>query len=302
MLDVASHIKKGELEMTKTKYGLLRDARVYLSGPMDFVASRAVEKKTGWRNRLGQFLREMGVTVFDPWNKPEVRGMHEYGREGEGTTDIRRVWTYKRGPEGAKDRAKIAESFWPALHIDLRMVDTSDFVICYCPTNIYSVGTVHEIILARQQRKPVLFVSPYVSFGALDELRKHLNGDKVGTKLLDKLVSEVPIKENLNASPSLWYMPLIGGEHFFDGFGFKEYRDQFKWSKEIQLDLNERMHPPQNPLLPFLAKLNRKLPVKWDRRSEKFGPNDDWILWDLHKENSGAVVNEAKLWQKRKAD
>jgi hypothetical protein len=39
------------------KQGLLHDARVYLSGPMDFVASRAVEKATGWRNRVGEFLR-----------------------------------------------------------------------------------------------------------------------------------------------------------------------------------------------------------------------------------------------------
>src|SRR5688572_12433666 len=34
---------------------LLRDARVYLSGPMDFVASRAAEQKLGWRNRVGDF-------------------------------------------------------------------------------------------------------------------------------------------------------------------------------------------------------------------------------------------------------
>ncbi len=76
---------------------LLRDARVYLSGPMDFVASREVEKATGWRNRVGQFLRELGVTVFDPWEKPEIRGMHEYGREGQGTTNIRQGWTYEGG-------------------------------------------------------------------------------------------------------------------------------------------------------------------------------------------------------------
>ena len=120
--------------------GLLRDARVYLSGPMDFVASRAAEKATGWRTRIGQFLREMGVVVFDPWEKPEVRAMHEYGREGEGTTDVRVAWTYKGGEEGAAARAHVAEGFWPALHIDLRMVDTSDFIICYCPTNVYSVG------------------------------------------------------------------------------------------------------------------------------------------------------------------
>jgi hypothetical protein len=61
--------------------GLLQGARVYLSGPMDFVASRAAEKHLGWRNRVGEFLQAYGVTVFDPWFKPEVRGMYAYGKE-----------------------------------------------------------------------------------------------------------------------------------------------------------------------------------------------------------------------------
>ena len=47
---------------SKGKGNLLRGARVYLSGPMDFVASRAAEQQSGWRNRVSQFLQEMGVT------------------------------------------------------------------------------------------------------------------------------------------------------------------------------------------------------------------------------------------------
>jgi hypothetical protein len=35
----------------KAHQELLQGARVYLSGPMDFVASRAAEKHSGWRNR-----------------------------------------------------------------------------------------------------------------------------------------------------------------------------------------------------------------------------------------------------------
>ena len=77
---------------------LLEGARVYLSGPMDFVASRAVEKQSGWRNRVSQFLQEMGVTVFDPWFKPDVRGLHEYGREDVKSGErIRKRWTYGGG-------------------------------------------------------------------------------------------------------------------------------------------------------------------------------------------------------------
>lgn len=284
--------------MSTRKNGLLAGARVYLSGPMDFVASRAVEKKTGWRNRIGSVLRGMGVTVFDPWEKPDVRGMYEYGKEGEGTTDSRAAWTFKKGSAGAKQRAEVAEGFWPALHIDLRMVDTSDFIICYCPTNIYSVGTPHEIILARQQRKPVLFVSPYVEFPALAALRDHLKDDAKGAELLRKLEAEVPIKENRNASPSLWYMPLVGGEHFFDGFGFAGHPAAKRWSR-IPLDEQEERHVPAKPLLPFLEELNRKLPRKWDRARQRFGPNDDWLLWDLKQRDGGAAVAGVKSPSRR---
>lgn len=104
---------------------LLRGTRVYLSGPMDFVASRAAETKHGgWRTRVANFLRRMGVVVFDPWNKPQVRGLHEYGREGVETTEIRQAWTFARGPDSARTRARISGKFWETLHIDLPMVDT----------------------------------------------------------------------------------------------------------------------------------------------------------------------------------
>ena len=101
------------------------------------------------------------------------------------------------------------------------MVDTADFVIAYCPTNVYSVGTVHEIAMSRLERKPVLFVSPPVEFPAYEALIKHLANDAEGMRLLNKLKDELPIKTNERGIPSLWYMPLVGGENFFDGFGFQ---------------------------------------------------------------------------------
>jgi len=264
------------------KPNLLRNSRVYLSGPMDFVASREVEKKFGWRNRVSEFLQTFGVTVFDPWFKPEIQGVKEYGREDETTAKVRTQWSFDPSEKGASARASCADHFWPALHMDLRMVDTSDFIVAYVPTNVYSVGTPQEIILCRSERKPVLFVSPPVKFPALDRLRGHLSkkGDSEGSKLLKDLEVQIPIKENPDGSPSLWYMPLIGGEHFFDGFGFAQYRDRFKWQR-VEMDDREDAEPPQKPLLPFLESLDRQLPQKWDRHQKKFGPNDDWLLWKL---------------------
>ena len=270
----------------KKKPALLRGARVYLSGPMDFVASRAAEKKTGWRNRVGEFLESMGVTIFDPWYKPGVRGLYEYGREDEKSVEaIRRRWTYAGGAKGAAARHWCARQFRETQHIDLRMVDTSDFTISYCPTNIYSVGTPHEVITATLQHKPVLFVSPAVEFPTLHQLREHLKNDPKGAALLARLEKEIPIRENPHAAPSLWYLPLVGGENFFDGFGFALYRKRFGWREEIPLDEHERRHKPRRPLLPFLEKLNRRLPKKWDGKLDRFVPDDDWLLWDLRPAN-----------------
>ncbi|HTS18979.1 MAG TPA: hypothetical protein VMP11_15505 [Verrucomicrobiae bacterium] len=249
---------------------------------MDFVASRAAEKKFGWRNRVGEFLEAMGVTVFDPWFKPDVRGLYEYGREDVKSGErIKERWTYEPGAKAAETRSWCAKQFWETLHIDLRMVDTSDFTISYCPTNIYSVGTPHEIIMATLQHKPVLFVSPPINFPTLHELREHLKNDAKGAELLARLEKEIPIRENPRGIPSLWYIPLVGGENFFDGFGFAAYRKKLGWQDEIAVDEHERRHRPRRALLPFLEKLNHELPKKWDRKLRKFVADDDWLLWDF---------------------
>lgn len=270
---------------------LLRSARVYLSGPMDFVADREEERRTGWRTRISIALKKMGVTVFDPWIKPGIRGVQDYGREDEADSVARRKWSFADDAEGAKARADSAAAFWPAMHTDLRMVDTSDFVIALCPTNIYSVGTPHEIILARQQRKPVLFVSPPVNHPKFEALKSHLAAkkDEAGLKLLEGSMAEGPIKSNAEGIPSQWYMPLVGGEHFFDGFGFYLYPDLFAATRS-PLDQAEESRGLKKPLLPFLVKLNNKLPLKWDRHKNDYGPNDDWLLWELRQGAEGAEL------------
>lgn len=267
-------------DTTTRATNLLQGSRVYLSGPMDFVDSREEEMKYGWRNRVGEFLKKNGVTVFDPWNKPDARGLHEYGREGVDTTSVRDQWVYTPDAEGAQKRAGVTGKFWETLHIDLRMVDTSDFVVAYCPTNIYSVGTPHEIVVCRQQRKPVLFVSPPVIFPALEELRAHLAGNPKGLELLGELEGQIPIKQNPRGIPSLWYTTLVGGESFFDGFGFSHYAKEFGW-EESPLDRFEAAYQPKRPLLPFLESVKSRLPQKWDNRIKKFVRNDDWLLWDI---------------------
>jgi len=278
-LSVQEMLCNGYRQMQR-KGKILTHARVYLSGPMDFVASRAEERKTGWRSRLRQFLqRQFGTTVYDPWEKPNVVGMPHYGKEDEFSTARRQEWTFADDEEGDRKRAELRAHFWSTMHIDLRMVDTSDFVIAYCPTTVYSVGTVHEIVLARTQCKPVLFVSPPTPLNALAKLRKHLekNRDKSGQRLVKRLEEEASLRPNPGGIPSLWYMPLIDGCYFFDGFGFAQYMRKFRWEAG-PLDKRERQFPPKRPLLPFLESLNSRLPTRYDLEQQRYVENSDWLI------------------------
>ena len=36
--------------------------------------------------------------------------------------------------------------------------------------------------------------------------------------------------------PSLWYIPLVGGENLFYGFSFAAYRKRFGWHEDIPID------------------------------------------------------------------
>ncbi len=265
------------------KKNVFKGARAYLSGPMDFVASRAHEKKYGWRNRVGQFLKSYGVTVLDPWNKPNIQGLHEYGKEDVQSLNAREKWTFAPNEEGARARGECAGTFYQTLHIDLRMVDISDFIIAYCPTNTYSVGTVHEIVMARLESKPVLFVSPKVTFPTLAALEKALKKHPDARKRLKKFKTELPIKENERGIPSPWYMPLVGCENFFDGFGFniEIYRKKNNWTLGSELDEQEKRYPPQRPLLPYLESIAAgEFPQRWDYGFKTLVPNDDWLLME----------------------
>ena len=190
---------------------------------------------------------------------------------------------------GADARAAIAESFWPALHIDLRMVDTSDFIVCYCPTNVYSVGTPHEIILAREQRKPVLFVSPYVEFPALAELTAHLARDAKGKRLLRSWRRRC--RSSRTRTPA-----RASGTCRSSAASTSSTASGLPSTHGVSLGQDFARRPggaapaARTRCCPSWPSLNRRLPPKWDRGRRRFAPNDDWILWDLKKRERGAEV------------
>lgn len=263
----------------------LRDARVYLTGPMDWTPQRREEEKSmGWRTRITDFLQRFGTIVFDPWHKPPVLGLPDYDREGSSTHPLKREeWTYDDSPGGNRVRAEVCEFYKPTVHVDLRMVDISDFLIARCPTTVYSVGTPSEIALARTQHKPVLLVTPPALFPALAKLRSAIAGDAACTALLEQLLQEMGVVPNERAIPSLWYIGVLDGTYFFDGFGFREYMSAFPQWQYGPLDALEEQHTPQRPLLPFLVALNERIPARFDLHTSTEGPNDDWLMMQCER-------------------
>ena len=68
--------------------GLLHGARVYLSGPMDFVANREDEKTNGWRARIGNVLRDLGASCSIPGTSRRCADCTNTGKKASIPTKI----------------------------------------------------------------------------------------------------------------------------------------------------------------------------------------------------------------------
>lgn len=119
----------------------LKNQRVYLAGAMDRVADRGA----GWRSMITPFLRNLGVTVFNPLNKPSA-----IGTEDE-ETHRKKVLLKQSG-----DYVGLSEIMKVVRAIDLRLVDISDFLVVNLDLNTHPCGTLEEIFLANRSKKPVI--------------------------------------------------------------------------------------------------------------------------------------------------
>ncbi len=92
------------------------------------------------------------------------------------------------------------------------------------------------------------------------ELERHFTetGDQTGADLLVRLRQETSLRVNERGIPSLWYMALLDGHYFFDGFGFAQYRDRFPNWTLSGLDEREKMYPPNDHSCPTLSGSTRK--------------------------------------------
>ncbi|MFW6173640.1 MAG: hypothetical protein ACOC5T_07840 [Elusimicrobiota bacterium] len=125
----------------------LYKAITYVSGAIDDAADDGVP----WRRQFITLLRQRGlgfIKVLDPTNKlPGL--LNEIGETQTNLKDMK-----QRG-----DWDKLSKYAHDIIRIDLREVDLCDFLVARIDNSIHACGTYHEIILASQQKKPVLLIS-----------------------------------------------------------------------------------------------------------------------------------------------
>jgi len=121
--------------------GRLSGMSVYLAGPMD----RVPDGGTVWREQIKPALRKLGVHVYCPCDKPK-------GLISETLDNRRHLDELQRN--GYWD--ELTDIVRKIRHVDLRLVDKSDFIIGYVPSNLVMCGTIEEIVTANRQKKPCL--------------------------------------------------------------------------------------------------------------------------------------------------
>jgi len=120
---------------------VLKDSSCYLAGPID----KASDYGKGWRNSITPFLKELGVKIFNPCDKPS----HLLNESAESVQHRNRLKLCGKFDEVSKLVKEIR-------NIDLRMVDMCDFLIVHLDNNIRTCGTWEELFTANRNKKPIL--------------------------------------------------------------------------------------------------------------------------------------------------
>jgi nucleoside 2-deoxyribosyltransferase len=119
---------------------ILKNTRVYLAGNLE-----NNENSVSWRQSVKNSLVPRGITVLTPIEKMFTADLPEDD------------WNQKRIKNWRKNKMydEVHRYMKEVIRKDLRLVDLSDFFIFNIDIKTPTYGTVHELVLASQQRKPV---------------------------------------------------------------------------------------------------------------------------------------------------
>lgn len=164
--------------------GVLSKTKTYLIGHMQY------GNGSQWRAETTQQLNDMGVVVMDPYNQPFLHKVEETPE----THDILRQ-KMKDGEYG-----EVAEHMKKVRNLDLSMVDRADFLICYVNPDVPTYGTIEELSIACQIKRPVFVAveggkekTPFWVMGMLPHNYIYDSVDEIIQKLRQIHSGQLPI-------------------------------------------------------------------------------------------------------------
>jgi len=118
---------------------LLNKTKTYLVGHMQYADG------TDWRNYVTPKLENMGITVFNPYDKPFIKDVEE-------GNDIRNNLNSLIEKE---EYAEVQRKMRQIRIYDLNLVDRSDFIIAHIIPDVASWGSAEELVTANRAKKPI---------------------------------------------------------------------------------------------------------------------------------------------------
>lgn len=121
----------------------LNEKTVYLAGPMHAVEDDGV----GWREEIAPLLKKkFGIVAIDPSKRKTI----------DGRVEIKDDKKYFKELIKNKNFKELKEVFYKVVRKDLKEVDRADLIVAYYNPGVHMFGTIHEMIIASQQKKPIL--------------------------------------------------------------------------------------------------------------------------------------------------
>ena len=121
---------------------VLHKTRVYLVGHMQYVNG------AGWRQTVRNTLTPLGITCFDPYDKPFVKDVEEGDNVRERLKQQMENGEYDAVQKHMREIRKF----------DLNLVDRSDFIVAHIVPHVASWGSAEELVTAVRMKKPT-FIS-----------------------------------------------------------------------------------------------------------------------------------------------
>ncbi len=125
--------------------GRLKDAIIYVSGPMEMVEDAGV----GWRREFRDLVNksELCLNIIDPTQKP-----------GDSPEEICENKNYQIKLQEEGKYEELRNYVHDYRRKDLRFVDLSDALVAVIDRDVYQCGTLNEVFEAERQHKPILTI------------------------------------------------------------------------------------------------------------------------------------------------